>query len=202
MVAAARDAPQPAVPRSARIVQYAVMIAALVRPISNRPGPRIPQGPCSAGIGGAAVTSLRKAVLVDDLSGSEATTRLVFGLGRRAYRIDLDDSNAAAFECAISPYLEAGSVVGQIRLAPAPKPDRRPPSDVAAVRDWATRNGIHLSDPDAPRLPGDVVAAYHAWQQAVSSGLAEQRHARRPSATATTAPASAPSRAGGLAPAS
>lgn len=125
------------------------------------------------------MVSMRKALLVDDLCGSEATKRVVFGLGRTAYRIDLDDANAEAFECAIGPYLRIGSVVGQVRLAPGPKADRRRPADAAAVRNWAARNGIYLADPNAERLPSDVVAAYNAWQKAVTSGLLEQRHSRR-----------------------
>jgi hypothetical protein len=86
-------------------------------------------------------------VLVDDLNGDPADTTVKFALDTTAYEIDLSDDNAGQLREAFARYVQAGRKVSSSagrRGARAAKPAYSG-FDPAAVRAWATGNGIEVS---------------------------------------------------------
>jgi hypothetical protein len=101
-------------------------------------------------------------VLVDDLSGDPADTTVTFALDTTAYEIDLSDDNARQLREAFARYAKAARKVSSSagrRDAPAAKPGYSG-YDPAAVRAWATGNGIEVSPQG--RIKADVVERYRA----------------------------------------
>jgi len=98
-------------------------------------------------------------LLVDDLDGSEATITLTFGLEGSQYEIDLSDANAADFRRALAPYIAKSrrlNGTGRARSANRPTADKE---QLAAMRDWARRNGYKVSD--RGRVSSQIQMAYH-----------------------------------------
>lgn len=97
--------------------------------------------------------------LIDDLDGSEAEQSIDFAFRGTAYEIDLSGANAAAFEAAIAPYMNAAR---RRTGGGAPRQPRididRPPLDV--IRAWAKQNGYEISNHG--RVPNSVYEAYKA----------------------------------------
>lgn len=95
----------------------------------------------------------------DDLDGSTAAGKVIFGFEGNQYEIDLSKSNARTFERAMKPYIDAARKVRGSRRSPARGRggSRR---DLASIREWAKANGHNVSD--RGRIARDVVAAYDA----------------------------------------
>jgi hypothetical protein len=109
-------------------------------------------------------------LLIDDIDGSDITDggqHVEFTVRGVSYAIDLSKTNAAKFDRALKPYVEAASRIG----SPA-KPTARKRSTKAAasdqtprledVRAWARENGYEVSD--RGRIRGEVLEAFHAAQ--------------------------------------
>lgn len=104
--------------------------------------------------------------LVDDLGGGSADRTVGFSWDGNSYEIDLSKKNAATFEKAMRPYVDAArSVRGSSngsgrRRAVAGRGSRR--TDLQSIREWARANGHSVSD--RGRVPVSIVDAYHAAQ--------------------------------------
>ncbi len=103
--------------------------------------------------------------LTDDIDGSQADETIEFGVDGVTYEIDLSAANATALRAAFKAYVEAGRKAGRgIRTTAG----RRPASPVArsdrsqnrAIRDWANRKGLTLSE--RGRIPGHIVQQFEA----------------------------------------
>lgn len=101
-------------------------------------------------------------ILVDDVSGGDATETVEFGLDGVTYEIDLSDSNAAQLRDALAPW------IGHARRAGGRRQTRRRGSgggsnsgtDLSKVREWGRANGYKVSD--RGRVPQEVQDAYKA----------------------------------------
>lgn len=96
--------------------------------------------------------------LTDDLDGSKADRTYAFEWGGSSYEIDLSRRNAAAFEKALRPYVDAARRVrvGRRRNARA----SQSALNLGDVRAWAKENGLQVAD--RGRIPASVVDAYRA----------------------------------------
>jgi len=105
--------------------------------------------------------------LIDDLDEtSEAAETVRFGLDGREYEIDLSDSHIDDLHEALAPYIEAGR---KATGGHPHKPDhgggkrqrgRTDREQLAAIRDWARRNGGQVKD--RGRIPQRIINAYNA----------------------------------------
>lgn len=112
--------------------------------------------------------------LVDDLDGSEADQTVEFGLEGVSFEIDLNDENAERLREGLRDYIDAARRVGRhgtpgrgrkARAATGAtsrngRPARTEPEQLAAIRDWARKQGMVVSD--RGRIPADVRAAFDA----------------------------------------
>jgi hypothetical protein len=99
-------------------------------------------------------------LLVDDLDGSTADRTVNFTWDGTSYEIELSKRNAAAFERAIKPYVDAARRTrsgGRGRRASASRSGKR---DLSAIRDWAAKNGFEVSA--RGRIAASVIDAYEA----------------------------------------
>ncbi|MFG1927399.1 Lsr2 family protein [Cryptosporangium sp. NPDC048952] len=106
-------------------------------------------------------------LLVDDVDGSTADETVSFGLDGANYEIDLSTANAEAFRDSLAKYVESARKAGRggtakaARTAGTAKPS--PSADRAqnqAIRDWAKRNGLQVSE--RGRIPAEIIEKYHA----------------------------------------
>jgi hypothetical protein len=93
----------------------------------------------------------------DDIDGSTAAGTVSFAFDGTHYEIDLSKRNAAAFEKAMRPYLDAARRVRNTRSR-ATSRRAAPTRDLAAIREWATANGYAVSS--RGRIAGEVIDAY------------------------------------------
>ena len=100
--------------------------------------------------------------VTDDLDGTANATEVTFSLDGESWTIDLSARNRAALEKALKPYIAKATKQGRRRpAASAKKTGRRVArTDLAAVRDWAKRNGHQVSD--RGRISAAVQQAYDA----------------------------------------
>ena len=107
--------------------------------------------------------------LVDDLDGTEIVEgqggRVEFGFRGVSYAVDLHASNMAKLEKALAPFIKAATRVGG-RATRRPKEPtngigngRVPGVQLAAIRQWATKNGYQVSS--RGRNPAEVMKAFH-----------------------------------------
>lgn len=96
-------------------------------------------------------------VLEDDLEGGPATETVQFSLGGREYEIDLNARNASRFRSQLAPFVDHARPAG---AGHSGRPVRSAASRQrsAAIRAWAQRQGIELSD--RGRIPASVVEQY------------------------------------------
>lgn len=112
--------------------------------------------------------------LIDDIDGSPARVTIQFAVNNVEYSIDLSSENARMFEKSVEPYITAGRRIGTSR--PARKRTAtaagfsRSKLDLAAIRDWAIREGHTVAD--RGRIPSVVIEAFHAAENAVAHTLA------------------------------
>lgn len=101
-------------------------------------------------------------ILVDDLTGGEATESVEFALDGVTYEIDLSSENAAELRDAFSKW------IGHARRSGGRRQTRRRSgvtatgrgADLAKVREWGRANGYQVSD--RGRIPQEVQDAYAA----------------------------------------
>jgi hypothetical protein len=107
---------------------------------------------------GMAKKTVVSEILVDDLDGSPGERTITFAWEGTAYEIELSKRNAATFEKAMRPYVEAArrSRSGRARRNSA----RAGKRDLAAIRDWAGKNGYSVSA--RGRVAASVIEAYDA----------------------------------------
>ena len=102
--------------------------------------------------------------LMDDLDGSEAVETVRFGYAGRDYEIDLNEEHAAALDELLAPYIEharrADGGSAPRRRARRAEGERRGPTELRAIRQWAREQGLPVSD--RGRIAADIVARYDA----------------------------------------
>jgi hypothetical protein len=104
-------------------------------------------------------------VLLDDMEGgdAEATGTVRFGLDGKSYEIDLSEKNQAKLRGCLQPFIDnARPAGGKATKQPVQRsggPSGYGREQLAAIRDWARRNGWpELSDKG--RVPAEVLAAF------------------------------------------
>jgi hypothetical protein len=129
--------------------------------------------------------------LIDDLDGTEIRNgkgkRVVFAVDGATYQIDLSSRNIAKLNEALKPFIDAATEVrGQRRRRPASDPARASQpvksransrkarrsgtgrnttmakEELAAIRDWARRNGYDVAG--RGRIRSEIVEAFDAAQ--------------------------------------
>ncbi len=98
-------------------------------------------------------------ILVDDIDGETADETVAFSLDGIEYQIDLSEDNAAALRDALAAYIDSARRIGRKRGAKTGA-GRAATGDTAAIRAWATENGIAVSK--RGRISAAVVAQYEA----------------------------------------
>ena len=99
-------------------------------------------------------------LLTDDIDGSDAEHTVKFGWLGADYEIDVNAKNFAAFEKAITKYIENGRKISGGAKASKGQPKRKPEVDLNEVRAWATANGYEVSN--RGRIAGAILEAFHA----------------------------------------
>ncbi len=99
-------------------------------------------------------------IVVDDLDGTEGAEPVRVALDGVAYEVDLAPHNQAALREAMGPFLERARRTRRhdTRAHRPGRPNRNP--DTPHIRQWALGNGYKVGD--RGRIPGPVLAAYHA----------------------------------------
>ena len=105
--------------------------------------------------------------LIDDLNGQAAEESVSFALDGVQYEIDLTSKNAAKLRSALAPCVAAGTRIGRGGVTGGRGRDARgrgaTRGDRAlnqAIREWATANGIPVSD--RGRIKQEIVDRYKA----------------------------------------
>lgn len=119
----------------------------------------------------------------DDLDGTEDAMTIAFAFQGTNYEIDLAEKNAAKFEKALTPFIEAArrvrSMSGRGQGAPArPRAQTRASElgySTEAIREWARSHGKEVSD--RGRIANDVVEEYHEAQTKVAGRRAARKTA-------------------------
>src|SRR5512135_2133866 len=100
--------------------------------------------------------------LVDDLDGSPAVETVRFGYAGRDYEIDLSEEHAVELDELLAPYVEHGRRVNGAKPSRGRRSEgqRRSPTELHAVRQWAREQGLQVSD--RGRISEDILAKYDA----------------------------------------
>lgn len=105
--------------------------------------------------------------LIDDIDGSEIRDgggeRVDFSFRGTDYQIDLSAANIAKLEKALKPYIDAAAKVrsgGRARRAKLNGSGKSSPEQLAAIRDWARKNGHDVAD--RGRIKAEIVEAFDA----------------------------------------
>ena len=105
--------------------------------------------------------------LIDDIDGSEirdgAGDRIDFAFRGVDYQIDLSAANIAKLEKALKPYIDAAAKVrggGRSRRSKVSSNGKSSPEQLAAIRDWARKNGHEVAD--RGRIKSEIVEAFDA----------------------------------------
>jgi nucleoid-associated protein Lsr2 len=101
-----------------------------------------------------------KIILEDDLDGSQADETVTFGLDGVTYEIDLSGENAAKLRDELAPWVGHARRSGGRKSSGAGRGSAAAGkrTDLAAVREWARKNGYEVSD--RGRISADIQAAY------------------------------------------
>jgi hypothetical protein len=108
----------------------------------------------------AQITEVR---LLDDLDGGEAAESVAFSLDGKSYEIDLSAKHAAALRDAFAPFVSSARRAGGSAGVSRPRMTARtsagrPRAETAAIREWATANGLEVSA--RGRIASSVLEAY------------------------------------------
>jgi hypothetical protein len=98
-------------------------------------------------------------VITDDLDGSPDAETVAFGFDGQSYEIDLGKKNLAKLQKSLQPFIDAGRRTTQRRTAKASR-GTGPRIDRAAVRAWATEQGLQVSE--RGRISAEVMSKYEA----------------------------------------
>jgi hypothetical protein len=103
--------------------------------------------------------------LLDDIDGTQADETLKFALDGVNYEIDLSTKNAEKLRGNLEKFLHAARRVGRGGVPTSSRsrnatPARTDRAQNQAMRDWAKRKGIELSD--RGRIPRTIVEQYEA----------------------------------------
>jgi|SRR6476469_4025243 hypothetical protein len=107
------------------------------------------------------MAQIREVRLVDDLDGGEAAESVAFSLDGKSYEIDLSEKHAAALRDAFAPFVGSARRAGGSAVASRPRMSTRagrPREETAAIREWATANGLEVSA--RGRISSTVLQAY------------------------------------------
>lgn len=102
--------------------------------------------------------------LVDDIDGTvidDGGETIRFALDGREFEIDLSDENARQLRAAFEPFIRAGRSVAprlSVRAAGGGRGRSRGGDDLAAIREWANKNGYNVGD--RGRIAASVRQAY------------------------------------------
>jgi hypothetical protein len=123
----------------------------------------------------AQITEVR---LLDDLDGGEAAESVAFSLDGKSYEIDLSEKHAAALRDAFAPFVSSARRAGGSAGAARPKMSARsssgsgrPRAETAAIREWATANGLEVSA--RGRIASSVLEAYESRGNTPAAPAAE-----------------------------
>ena len=102
--------------------------------------------------------------LIDDIDGSQAEETLTFGLDGTNYEIDLNAKHAKQLRGDLDRFVTAARRLGRGSVTAVRRrtgvPARTDRAQNQAIRDWAKRKKVQLSD--RGRIPANVVAQYEA----------------------------------------
>ena len=107
------------------------------------------------------MAQIAKVRLLDDLDGGEAAESVAFSLDGKSYEIDLSEKHAAALRDAFAPFVSSARRAGGSAVAPRSRMSTRagrPREETAAIREWATANGLEVST--RGRISSTVLEAY------------------------------------------
>ncbi|MEN3309434.1 MAG: hypothetical protein V7603_5636 [Micromonosporaceae bacterium] len=101
--------------------------------------------------------------LLDDIDGSQADETLKFALDGTNYEIDLSSKHADKLRSVLDRYVKSARRVGRSHAVPTGRgrggaPTRSDRAQNQAIRDWARRKGIELSN--RGRIPRNIVEQY------------------------------------------
>ncbi|OLR89762.1 histone-like nucleoid-structuring protein Lsr2 [Actinokineospora bangkokensis] len=103
--------------------------------------------------------------LVDDLDGSVAEETVEFGLDGASYQIDLSADNAEKLRELLADFIDSARRAGGRKratgklVAKAPRSASADREQNQAIRDWARKHGMTISD--RGRIPSEVLDAYN-----------------------------------------
>jgi hypothetical protein len=105
--------------------------------------------------------------LIDDIDGAEIRDgggeRVDFSYRGVDYQIDLSAANIAKLDKALKPYVDAAAKVragGRVRRTKSNGGGKSSPEQLAAIRDWARKNGHDVAD--RGRIKAEIVEAFDA----------------------------------------
>jgi hypothetical protein len=98
-------------------------------------------------------------VVTDDLDGTPDAETVAFSVEGQSYEIDLSQKNLAKLQKSLQPFMDAGR---RTALRKAARPTRAGGAriDRAAVRAWATAEGLQVSE--RGRISAEVMSKYEA----------------------------------------
>ena len=110
--------------------------------------------------GNQKMAQITQVTLVDDLDGGAAAESVTFSLDGKSYEIDLSEKHAAALRDAFAPFVSSARRAGGSAAARQKMSMRggRPREESAAIREWATANGLDVSA--RGRISSTVLEAY------------------------------------------
>jgi hypothetical protein len=106
------------------------------------------------------MASIVQVTITDDLDGSPNAETVTFGLDGVSYEIDLTQKNREKLVRTMGPYLEAARKVGSARSRTGTTRRSAARVDRAAVRAWASDNGLKVSE--RGRISAAVLEQYEA----------------------------------------
>jgi hypothetical protein len=102
--------------------------------------------------------------LVDDIDGGTADETLKFGVDGTSYEIDVNAKHAEELRASLAKFILSARRVGRggvvASRARAAAPARNDRAQNQAIREWAKRKKIELSD--RGRIPRTIVEQYEA----------------------------------------
>lgn len=104
--------------------------------------------------------------LIDDIDGTEIPDgdgeRVEFSLRGVDYQIDLSAANVAKLNDHLKPFIEAAAKVGGVRgrRSKVSSNGKAPKEQLAAIREWARKNGHEVSD--RGRIKSEIIDAFEA----------------------------------------